>query len=404
MLKKKMKRLTLCILAFLVGVGVWADEAATDSLGLPTDLHASLLVCDAGDDFYSGYGHCALRMECPSMGLDFVFSYYMEDNFSNRTRLFRGNAVGSYVAMKTPSFLKEYEMYNRGVEVYELNLTLDQKRQLWQLLDQEVARKTRRPYNYLHTNCSSMSIYAVERVLADERIVCDSYDDGITGTYRHFIGRISEDQPWAYFFWTTILGAHGDTNGNIEDKMAPMLIRKSLLQMRIVDAEGHERPFVVGQPATLLPHGFAISPAPFTPSHLFLLVLLLAVAVSLWQLAKPQSARWPAFAFDGLLLTFQTLIGLFLFYISCISHMEGAAGNWNLLVFNPLPLLLWLLFRHRCWYGRVFGLYVAVLVFYVCLWPFSPQVDALRIWMVSPLLVRSVCLFWSAERHYRACR
>ena len=331
----------------------WADEAGRDSLGLPTDLKASLLVCDAGNSFYACYGHCALRMECPSEGLDVTFSYFMEDNITNRVNLFRGTAVGSYVCMNTPFFLQEYALSGRGVEAYRLNLTLDQQRRLWQLLDEEVTGSVHRPYNYLHTNCSSMSIYAVERALAGERIVCDSYDDGITGTYRHFVGRISEGLPWVYFFWTTILGASGDTYGRLEDKMSPMLISRSLSQMQLVDDNNTARPFVIGQPATLLPHGPALPKTLFTPTLFFLLLLLLAVAISVWQWQQPIASRPTAKVFDAVLLVMQSLSGLFIFYLSCISRMEGAAYNWNLLVLNPLPLLLWLLFRHRKGYHRV---------------------------------------------------
>ena len=41
-------------------------------------ITASLVIADPGDVMYSILGHAALRMQCPTFNLDYVFSYESE--------------------------------------------------------------------------------------------------------------------------------------------------------------------------------------------------------------------------------------------------------------------------------------------------------------------------------------
>ncbi|MBQ8046854.1 MAG: DUF4105 domain-containing protein [Prevotella sp.] len=374
--------LLLLLTAFTVPAYSQADSTSAE----PTDLVSSLLVCKPGLDFYSCYGHCALRLQCPSADLDFVFSYCLDDNLVNRIGMFRGKGLGQYAAFPTDVFLKEYQETRREVKEYILNLTTEETRELWRMLDKELVTGAHRQYNFLHTNCSSMCFYALERVMQGEEIVFKHLDSGITGTYRQFVHRISEGLPWTDFFWTTILGATGEEQGPQEDKMAPMLIVKSFDTAVIQTFEGDERPFVKALPTTIVEQGFDYPVSWFTPRLLFLILLLLSMLVSVHEWSKGYGR--PQRIFDGLLFVMQTVCGLFIFYLCCISDMPGASNNWNLLVFNPLPCLLWLCFRRRKAYAKAYWLYLAALLIYVALWPVAPMIDLTHVLMVSPLLVR----------------
>lgn len=355
-------------------------------LSLPTDLHASFLIADPGLDFYSSYGHCVVRLQCPSAGLDLCYTYSLDDNFENEVAMFRGNGKGQYAAIKTPIFIEEYKEAKRGVKNYEINLTIDQIRTLWQILDQEMSEGAYRHYNYLKTNCSSMSVLALERCLGNDEIKWGTLSPGITGTYRDFINTISEHRPWTGFFWTTILGAGGDELGNMEDKMGPELIVPAMQEAKLVSPDGAERPFLKGEPTVVNESGLVYKDWLFTPWSFFAMVLLLAIIVSL--LEWKEKAKGVVIGFDAILLGLQTIAGIVIFYLSIISDMTGASHNWNLLVLNPLPVILWLAARKRAWYKKVWLVYTVALIAYIALLPFTPQVDALRVLMVSPLLVR----------------
>jgi hypothetical protein len=76
---------------------------------------------------------------------------------------------------------------------------------------------------------------------------------------------------------------------------------------------------------------------------------------------------------DVVLLTLHTVLSFSLLWLVLFSQLEGTQWNWYLLVFNPLPLLLWLALRSwRTWIVRC---YLAVLILVMALIPLIPQLD-----------------------------
>ena len=377
-------------LSFICNIALAQEQTEEQSdsavqAALPTDLHASFIIADPGLDFYSSYGHCVVRLQCPSAGLDFCYTYSLNETIANEIAMFRGTGKGEYAAIKTPLFLEDYKNSGRGVKNYEINLTIDQIRQLWMILDNEIGKGAYRHYNYLKTNCSSMSMFAMEQCLGKDEIKWGYLSPGITGTYRNFINTISEHRPWTGFFWTTILGSGGDEIGNMEDKMGPQLLVPALRDAKIVSPDGSERPFLKGEPTVVFDSKIEYKDWLFTPWSFFITLCILAIIISVLDIKK--KAKAVVLGFDTILFVLQTIAGLLVFYLSLISDMVGAAGNWNILVLNPLPLLL-LFGRKKNWYKKVWLVYTVVILVYIALWPISPQVDALRMLMVSPLLVR----------------
>ena len=70
-------RLMACLL-LLVSVSVTAQEQSGKSAVLPDSSNfvtASIIVISPGSQIYSTFGHCALRMECPSEDLDYCYTF-----------------------------------------------------------------------------------------------------------------------------------------------------------------------------------------------------------------------------------------------------------------------------------------------------------------------------------------
>lgn len=383
-----MKRLIGIVLLFAAALSS-AFGQTDSSFVAPTDLTTSLLVCQPGRTFYSGFGHCALRLQCPSHGLDVTFTYALDDNLANRIAMFRGKGAGKYSSVKTTAFLEEYVEEGRGVVDYPVNIDVEQTRTLWKILDDENASPHHRQYNFLHTNCSSMCFYALKRVMQGEEIVWDGLSEGCTGTYRNFVKYVSKGRPWTGLFWSSILGSTGETVGPLEDKLAPMLVEPVIdkASIRVTSGEGLTRPFIQGEPTRLVEHTLTYPHSPFTPSVVFAILLAVALIVSIHERLRGYHAVQRTF--DTLLLAAQTVVGLFIFYLSCLSHMVGAAHNWNLLVFNPLPLLLWVCFRRRKWFPKVYVFYVVILLLYIASWAFMPNVALPHVLLAATFLVRT---------------
>ena len=143
-------------------------------------------------------------------------------------------------------------------------------------------------------------------------------------------------------------------------------------------------------------HTLTYPHSPFTPSVVFAILLAVAVVVSIYERLRGYHAVQRTF--DTLLLAAQTIVGLFIFYLSFLSHMVGAAHNWNLLVFNPLPLLFWVCFRRRKWFPKVYVFYVAILLLYIASWAFMPNVALPHVLLAATFLVRTSMRIFPIKR------
>lgn len=401
---ENMKKALLALFVLLVPVfsvaenvdSLQAERHRNDSLEahLPTDITVGLLVVEPGNTLYTSYGHCALRLQCPTKGFDVSFTYGLKDSPREIINFLAGTGVGQYYHFNTQDYLNEYRAEGRQVMEYDINLTLDEKRNLWQHLDRQVAEGGFLRYDYVHTNCSSMCIQALSDALIGEHVEYGSLPPAVTGTYRDFIRAISHRQPWTDFVWQTLLGTVGERTGNVEDKLAPSLIIPTWSHARIVTDNGHSRPVIVGQPRLVVKAQVHYRPFPVTPTLCFTLLLIVTLLITWGQW------RWgwhkAAYALDATLLTAQTLCGLLVFFTTCLSQWESAHGCLYVLVLNPLPLILWLLFRKHEAFRWVYVAYTVVLLFFIVAPAFMPQVDLPHALIAATLAVR--CLSAYAER------
>lgn len=58
-----------------------------------------------------------------------------------------------------------------------------------------------------------------------------------------------------------------------------------------------------------------------------------------------------------------------------VTCLFGLHWNWYLIVFNPLPLALWIVARKKPWYSKVYLVYTVALLGLLCLWSVSSQFD-----------------------------
>ena len=87
------KVLSRSVVAAVVWLLPTTVDAQTDEDGLATDITVSLLSVAPGYTAYTAHGHCALRMQCPSAGLDISFTYGLDDTVENRLAFFSGSGL-----------------------------------------------------------------------------------------------------------------------------------------------------------------------------------------------------------------------------------------------------------------------------------------------------------------------
>lgn len=356
---------------------------------------ASLMVISPGNEIYSVFGHCVLHMQCPSKDLDYVYTFETEPNY---LKFFAGKSKACFVAVPTQEFLQKYKAEGRGVTEYALNLTPHEKQELWRSLDEDMEEGPTRRFTMLKSNCVSMSLFMVEQVL-EKRYIDFSPNNWLLrmGNAR-VLHSCLRHSPWADFIFFTFFGSEADKCWTVEEMLSPATVGPCLQSDHIVSTGGHQRwPVICGKPHLLSKARPMVARSWFTPNVFALLLLLLIVGISICGHMCHQNRM--LFATDAFFFLLQTIIGCALLYVSVVSNLFGRGWNWYLIPFNPLPLVVWLCFRHRPLYNNVYAGYALILLMFIVVTPFiTDQVDAAHLLIVATLMVRSADRFYNGRK------
>lgn len=320
-------------------------------------IKASLLIASPGAIFYQAYGHTAIRMECPSAGLDYVFTF--------QTGL-TGDDIGQLLVMSdghtqavfVDDYLAEFIEEGREVESYTLNLTPRERQELWRVLDRANVT-AEKGFNLREKNCMTEAFKAINMAVAPRHVDIDGSDitDDRYGAIMNTF--ISPSMPWSAQLLTASLGTCADAPVGPVTMRMPIVVKAEAGKYVIADYEGNRRPLFKGEPEVLAPQTAPVKPVRPTPMETALIFAALTLAVCAADLAG--RLRRVTAVFDALLLAAVTLLGCVVLTVTYMPARFGGPWNWNLLVFNPLPLLIWLGWHRRPRFGRVYAVYAAVL-------------------------------------------
>lgn len=391
-------RLMACLL-LLVSVSVTAQEQSGKSAVLPDSSNfvtASIIVISPGSQIYSTFGHCALRMECPSEDLDYCYTFESNPSAFGVIQYLTGQTRASFVAVPTKEFFSHYKNEGRQVLQRELSLTRHEKQNLWRILDEEYADVDNRKFNLLNTNCLSMSVLSLEKSLIGEYL---DFCDGLpqlkknNGDLTRYFCRFS---PWSEFLYMTIVGNSASGRYETEMRLAPEIIipllEKSVLRnvengsSRTVFASGTVEVYKLTNP---------VRQNPLTPQVVFsvLLLVILVITFGEWKWGWLRIARWT----DKVVILSQVLLGLFLVYITFVSNIFQTNWNWYLISFNPLYLVL------LCRIGKgekrkILVFAVVVLLLFVAVTPFVSQLDWTHQLITISIIVRYLSNIFKLNR------
>lgn len=389
----KSLRILYIILLSVIYSSMQAMGATGNSL--PTDLKVGLIVASPGNGVYTSMGHCALRLQCPSRGFDYCYAYGMDDSWSNLLGVFAGTTKGGYFVSYTNPYLMEYADEGRGVTEYQINLSLQQKRELWKNLDKKISNAEESRYDYTQNSCSAMCAYIIELSLLGERISYHHLPQSIQGTFRQGLLFVARDHPWTKLFWMGMLGSNADKQiSDPETVMMPETLLMSWKQASIIDSDGVARPLLAGEGKALV-NPQQRTNISFPPQLLFGLLLLLSVIL----LIAEKKRHWlkACRAFDVALLVVQTLLALCVTFLELFSKQDAAHFNFYIIIFNPLPVLAFLFLRHKPRiYSRIWLAFFIVNVIFIALTPIVPQIYLTIDLVAAVFAVRC----WAAYRRY----
>lgn len=314
---------------------------------------ASLLVASPGKLLYSVTGHAALRMQCPTHNLDYVFSYESEE-ISNKVLTFlSGRLMMGLFAVETPEYLSFYRDEGRGVKEYTLQLPIKVKQNLWRVLDDHVAEGPYLHYDYIKYGCSHSALMMIKEGLDTIPLEYGVWPEKYQNlTRREITGLHMSESPWSWFFLNILCnGSINDEHCFYEDKV---IIPSDLIEV-LQNSKVSGKQVLSQSPNVLLPQLVTYGKPVVTPTMVAIALLILTM-VAYWFRSS---------IMDYMLLAIQTTIGLLTVYLVFFSSLCCTEWSWQIVPFNPLPLVFWK-WRHQ-WcipYALVIGLWALAMVVY----------------------------------------
>lgn len=308
--------------------GTQYTQAQMDSLRNTDDfIIASLVIADKGDVLYAEFGHAAIRMQCPTFEMDYVFTSESEDASNKVLAFLSGKLEMGDVALPTEEYLDVYRAEKRGVREYYFNLSPKQKQALWQAWDNRITSDVT-PYDYYERGCARVCRLAVEDAIGANTIHYAPWPARFQQTTRELARDASNDAGWTQWFICFVCGTEFD-----QVDIAPknkLILPQDLLNAWIqASVDGHA--LLNSQAHELVPEGKIPEAHWYSPIRV--MCVLFALALLSWFTEKKY--------IDWLILGLYSVIGFFMFYLLAFSNLCCTGWNWMILAFNPLPLLLW---------------------------------------------------------------
>ena len=303
--------LLFCILASFSGFSQHSS--------ITENTKVSILTVDVADESHTLYGHTALRIQDPATHFDAIYNYGM---FDFRTENFILKFVKGdlqYYAASYPyaDFEYSYQVENRSVYEQVLNISLAEKQEIYEKLHTSMYSDERfYTYKFIDRNCTTKVIDVVNSVLKDKPIKntlhkAESYRDVLF--------------PYANHHYYMQLGINIIFGERVDHQAETLFLPLDL--MNVLKNTSYKNKPLVAQTTTNFKanrtEGFS-----FLDSIYSLIAVLLAIV-----LLNKKATNVLYFFLLG-------SIGLLFSMIGMYSYHRELLWNYNVLLFNPLFLLL----------------------------------------------------------------
>ena len=305
---------------------------------LSSEARISLITIFPGDALYSAFGHSALRVYDPVLGIDYSYNYgtfnFEEEGFY--LNFIRGNL--NYFLSKT-SFPRVFAWYTevekRSVVEQVLAFTPEEKQKLFEYLEWNYLPQHRYyRYDFFYDNCSTRIRDALEYVLEQQPAYRLSEDT--RSSFRALIAPYLRARPLVHAGIDLVLGQPADRIASTREQL--------FLPLKLMDAVAHttarDKRLLVSRTDTLFWNAEAsyMRSVPQWPTLLMwgIFIWVLTQVVLHWMRGEGgRLMRVDLFWLGGAGIVGWVLLGLWV----GTSH-EVAAKNWNLLWAWPSHVLV----------------------------------------------------------------
>lgn len=365
----------------------------------PENTQISLLTCSPGDLIYELFGHTAIRIQDDSHKLDFVVNYGLFDFDQPHFvyRFVRGKTDYTVGVNYTRSFIQSYAERGSSITESTLNLTLAEKQDLLNRLNENLQPENRiYRYNFIYNNCATKvrDIFdmSIKRKLSYPTHV-DSY------SFREAIMLYTETAPWSQLGFDLCLGAGADRTATQREMLfLPEVLGETYASAMLTDGIGTQ-PLCL-QTSQIIPATQEKGTAWFSPTLCAYLLLLMVLYASFFL---NKHKIWLK-RMDVVLFTINGIGGCIILFLILYSQHPFTGQNYNILWMNPLTLfpLITCIFPFMKKINGLFYLGATVMFLgFVIVMPILPQVFNLAVlpWVLTLLLRSYLRLSDIRKRH-----
>ncbi len=309
---------------------------SANSQNLREETKVSLITCGPGTELYSIFGHSALHIYDPALGLDRVYNYgtFDFDTPNFYVKFSRGKLDYFLNITNYPSFIYSYEREGRWVYNQELNLSLEQKTKIFNFLENNALPQNKYyQYDFFYDNCSTRLRDVLEEVLGDELVYPEISGDKEATTFRELIEEYLVSMPWSDLGIDLALGLPCDKEADFREMMFLPDYLKDNLQTAILLNDSGERPLVSSQGLVLAERIPEELRAKKRVNWIFWILLVFALLTG--YLVSPKKMAW----FDVPFFVLSGLLGVFILLLWFAT--DHSATKWNLNVLWALPSWLY---------------------------------------------------------------
>jgi hypothetical protein len=361
--------LSRATIAMLAAVTLGAQVAPHAAAPLPSstvdalhqngrDVTISLLTMGNGEEVWELFGHTAIWIRDNITGRDTVFNWGVFDSHQPHfiPHFLQGLMLYQMGGQTMADLLYQYQYFNRSVISQELDLSPAEKDSLLRLIQMNARPENLQyRYDYFRDNCSTRPRDLLDRVLGGQLHAASS--QLTNASYRSETLRLMQGDKPLVLGVDIGLGEPSDRRITMWDEMfLPRRLHDVVGALQIRDSAGTKRPLVRGERVLFRSTRSAEAEAPPNLAPWLVLLGLLIAALLAWLAMRAASgssgARIAAAVIFSLWCAVAGTLGLILTLLWTITDHVFAHRNENLLLFNPLWLILAVLIPIYMWNGR----------------------------------------------------
>jgi hypothetical protein len=342
---------------------------------LTQHAEVSLINSEPGSYLFEAFGHSALRISDPAIGIDQVYNY---GTFDFNQENFYLNFVRGYMKyyLSVSDIRRSILSYQyRGIKAREqvLALSQTQKQHIFESL--ETNRKEENKYyfyDYFYDNCATKWRDLLRDAIGDRLKFNNPYPDSIL-SIRQLMHKYTGKHPWGEFGIDLALGSPIDKPASFEDYMyLPDYLRLAVKNATQLDSLGRDQPLQKYEVDFAEPfQGVKIESDFFTPTEFFWIIFSFITLISLFEFKRQKSFR----LLSAILILGVGLIGSTLMFLWFLTNHYTAAYNYNLLWAVPTNVIFaFFIFSNK---QKIIEGYavsqIALLLITLIFWPLWPQ-------------------------------